>query len=62
MRQMCAGDFRDARAIFESAAHVDFSQYPLGKRGSQESAGDVCPVRGEPAEYGTAEYGFNLKL
>lgn len=62
MRQMCAGDFRDARAIFESAAQVDFSQYPLGKRGSHESAGDVCPVRGEPAEYGTAEYGFGLNL
>lgn len=62
MRQMCAGDFRDARAVFESAAHIDFSQYPLGRRESHMPTRDVVPVRGEPAEYGTAEYGFGLNL
>ena len=39
MHAMLNGDFHRAQAIFESAAHIDFGQYPLSMPGRREPAG-----------------------
>jgi len=61
MHEMLEGDFTRARGIFESAALVDYSQYPLA--GAKNSGSRFLPEpRPAEADYGTAAYGFELKL
>lgn len=55
---MMEGDFERAKHIFESAAHFDFSQFPLQPaQGRQPSVIEVTQQREEP-EYGTAGMGL----
>lgn len=62
MHSMLEGDFERAKHVFESAAHFDFTQYPLrSAQGRQHAVTDVAQQSEEP-EYGTAGYGFAMKL
>lgn len=56
--EMMRGNFKRARMIFEEAGKYDTSALPLGAQKQPE------PVlkRKEQAVYGTADYGFGLKL
>ena len=56
--EMMRGNFKRARMIFEEAGKYDSSTLPLGAQKQPE------PVlkRKEQAVYGTADYGFGLKL
>ena len=56
--EMMRGNFKRARMIFEEAGKYDSSTLPLGTQKQPE------PVlkRKEQAVYGTADYGFGLKL
>lgn len=56
MHAMLNGDFHRAQAIFESAAHIDFGQYPLSMPGRREPAGLQTQKQEEP-EFGSASYG-----
>ncbi len=59
MHAMLNGDFHRAQAIFESAAHIDFGQYPLSMPGRREPAGLGTQKQEEP-EFGSAAYGEGL--
>lgn len=62
MHDMLEGDFSRAKHIFESATHLDFTQFPLRPaQGRQHSVMEVAQQREEP-DYGTAGYGFAMKL
>lgn len=58
-KAILAGDLDRARAIFESAARIDFSQYPVGRGAWEKPAPAMPPTRREP-EFGTAEYGDGM--
>lgn len=60
MQDMLAGDFGRAKGIFESAARVDFGQYPIGVRNATKEQIRINP--NEEAEYGSADYGFGLQI
>lgn len=62
MHDLLDGDFTRARNIFESAARMDFSQYPLGKNATSAinlPGQNECP---DSPEYGSSAYGFGLIL
>lgn len=63
MDDLLEGDFRRARQIFESASVFDFTQFPLARETrTQGAAIDIDVPHREEAEYGSAAYGFGLKL
>lgn len=62
MHEMLNGDFTRAQAVFESAALVDYSQYPLGERRRDATAPATPAASHQEPEYGTASYGFELNL
>ena len=62
MYEMLEGDFTRARSVFESAARMDFKQYPLPQNDKEQPAIVVPFQRREEPEFGTAAYGFSLDL
>lgn len=57
MHAMLNGDFNRAKVLFESAAHIDFGQYPISLPG-RESTG-MAQQQGDP-EFGSAAYGESM--
>lgn len=62
MHDLMEGDFSRAKALFESASRVDFSQYPLPGKKMQQKTVLIENTQSEKAEYGSASYGFELIL
>lgn len=62
MHEMLEGDFTRARGIFESAARMDFSQFPLGKANAVQVKTPSGIFKKDAPEYGTAAYGFDILL
>lgn len=58
MHAMLNGDFHRAKVLFESAAHIDFGQYPISLPGG-ESTGMPAQQQGAP-EFGSAAYGERM--
>lgn len=61
MHDMLEGDFTRARAIIEEAAVYDYSHLPIRPVKKETYIRADKHMKEEP-EYGTAEYGFSLKL
>lgn len=61
MQDMLTGDFGRTKGIFESAARVDFSQYPIGANRDAFTE-EIGANLKKSAEYGRAEYGFDLQV
>lgn len=62
MHELLDGDFTRARNIFESAARMDFSQYPLGKNATETPQLPIKNQQSELPEYGSTAYGFDIAL
>lgn len=62
MHDMLEGDFTRARAIFESASKLDYSQYPLPDSKHRYDGAPSMRVPVTEAEFGSTEYGFGIKL
>lgn len=59
MHAMLNGDFNRAKVLFESAARIDFGQYPISVPGTHNSAKIMAQQPQEP-EFGSASYGEGL--
>lgn len=59
MHAMMNGDFSRAKVLFESAARVDFGQYPIPVSGTHNSVEAMAQQPQEP-EFGSASYGEGL--
>lgn len=59
MHAMMNGDFDRAKMLFESAACIDFGQYPIPVPGTHNSTKTMAQQSQEP-EFGSASYGKGL--
>lgn len=63
MQDMMNGDFTRAKAIFESASEFNFASVPVrGRKNKTEPVIMQDNAQIEPPEYGSAGYGFTLKI